>query len=641
MAYEKQTWVDGVTPVDAEHLNHMEDGIAANAEAVEKLKESDLQTATGNVVSLETMKDVEITLEAEIEGTATLIHQSKNFLPSPMDNVPNKTENGITYTANEDGSVTIVGTLNGTSSYYYMNSNLGTRRTLPPGKYTLSTRAEGTIAPIYISANGIIPGNPDISKGVSIPFEIAEAHNGGLSIQLLNKREYNGKFWMQIERGENATDFEKFKEEKLTVAFPCVVNAYDGTNVFYTENYDTITATAKKDIRAEILNEVNEIVKFDASTYSMPILKLKGNTTEMTKENAVDLEYEFEGRTGTCSCKWQGNSSLTFPKKNYTIKFDTAFEAVEGWGEQKKYCAKANYNDFTQSRNVVSAKIWGEIYEKRTDKNEKLVASPNYGAIDGFPICIVLNDEFHGLYCFNVPKDGWMMGMGDGTNECILCAELHVPATKFESGNAVLDGSDFKLEYITNEDDIAWAVTSVNNLLSACGNSDGTDLDTVGTMLDWNSAIDYYFYSVMLRHSDGLSKNYLLSTYDGTKWFFTAYDMDTVFGNNWNGSGYVSPTLGINFEEAAEENRLFRLIKTYKSAELKARYEYLRKNALSEARIATLFSDFAGAIPLPMLIEESRVWSATPRTSVQTIDSILNWYRLRCQYIDAEVATWD
>lgn len=28
MAYEKQTWVDGVTPLDAEHLNHMEQGIS-------------------------------------------------------------------------------------------------------------------------------------------------------------------------------------------------------------------------------------------------------------------------------------------------------------------------------------------------------------------------------------------------------------------------------------------------------------------------------------------------------------------------------------------------------------------------------------------------------------------------------------
>ena len=30
MSYEKQTWVDGVTPLDAEHLNHIEDGIVSN-----------------------------------------------------------------------------------------------------------------------------------------------------------------------------------------------------------------------------------------------------------------------------------------------------------------------------------------------------------------------------------------------------------------------------------------------------------------------------------------------------------------------------------------------------------------------------------------------------------------------------------
>ena len=34
MAYEKQTWVDGVTPLDAEHLNHMEQGISQLSEEI-------------------------------------------------------------------------------------------------------------------------------------------------------------------------------------------------------------------------------------------------------------------------------------------------------------------------------------------------------------------------------------------------------------------------------------------------------------------------------------------------------------------------------------------------------------------------------------------------------------------------------
>ena len=40
MAYEKQTWVDGVTPLDAEHLNHMEQGISQLSEEIVTTSES-------------------------------------------------------------------------------------------------------------------------------------------------------------------------------------------------------------------------------------------------------------------------------------------------------------------------------------------------------------------------------------------------------------------------------------------------------------------------------------------------------------------------------------------------------------------------------------------------------------------------
>ena len=37
MAYEKRTWVSGTTPLSAENMNHMEEGIAAANEGVDKL----------------------------------------------------------------------------------------------------------------------------------------------------------------------------------------------------------------------------------------------------------------------------------------------------------------------------------------------------------------------------------------------------------------------------------------------------------------------------------------------------------------------------------------------------------------------------------------------------------------------------
>ena len=45
MAYEKRTWVSGTTPLSAENMNYMEEGIAAANEGVDKLntdKQNDL-----------------------------------------------------------------------------------------------------------------------------------------------------------------------------------------------------------------------------------------------------------------------------------------------------------------------------------------------------------------------------------------------------------------------------------------------------------------------------------------------------------------------------------------------------------------------------------------------------------------------
>lgn len=614
-------------------------------EGIEALKNENIVTLTGNVITANVDEGTIVTVDIDGGENPGIVHMGKNFCPDL--NQPNFSQNGVSATLNDDGTFSIVGTPTASTSLNFMIHTLGTNRWLPPGKYVASSNlpfaSDGTGLIVYkIAENGTSTDGTlatAVTNEKSVSFELTEPKQLRIQMTLKIGREYNlDGIYAQIERGSTPTEFERYRREVIEESTPVKIAAYAGINNFYTDgNLYELTAQYEKgetDLKALIA----EALKFDPSPYTLPVLYLTGDTTNMTKDNAVDLAHLYGDLSGTCTCKWQGSSSLSLPKKNYTLKFDAAFEAKEGWGAQNKYCAKANHNDFTQARNVVSAQIWGGVVRTRTPANETLAACPNYGAIDGFPIVIVLNGEFHGLYCFNIPKEPWMMNMGSGTNECILCADQHVESTKFEAGNAVLDGSDFKIEYITDEADTAWAVTSVNNLISACANSDGTDLDTtIAAMLDWESAIDYYIYSVLLRHVDGVSKNYLLSTYDGTKWFFTAYDMDTVFGNVWNGNGYEPPTAGGNFATMAEGNHLFDLIKTYKLAELKERYASLRKSVLSESSVASLFMDFAGAIPRAMYDEEARKWPTTPYTSVHTIDSILYWYHLRCEYIDAEI----
>lgn len=372
--------------------------------------------------------------------------------------------------------------------------------------------------------------------------------------------------------------------------------------------------------------------------YSIPRLILNGSTDGMTKENAVTLNYECADKdgtkkTGSCTLKWQGSSSLAWEKKNYTIKFDNALEVVSGWGSQKKYCLKANFIDHSHARNVVSAKLWGQVAKSRTSVDSRLTALPNAGAVDGFPVLIILNGEFHGLYTWNIPKDGWMFGMsGTTSQQAIVCADKYVDATSFKA-LAVLDGSDFELEY-SSDDQSEWVKTSLNRMIQAVMDSDGTDLDTnVAKYIDIDSAIDYIIHTVLIEAADCIQKNYILATYDGIKWFFSAYDMDSTFGLHWDGKDF-SHLESVPTFQTWTGNKLMNLLWTKKRDTVNARYAQLRANAMSEHNVAYTFWNFGCLIPKSILLKDVEKWTSIPSTSVNDIHQILTQYRLRCMLAD-------
>ncbi len=129
----------------------------------------------------------------------------------------------------------------------------------------------------------------------------------------------------------------------------------------------------------------------------LPVLNLTGDISQVSKKNTVEVgvQYFSEEQSFKCNAtlKVQGSSSAIYPKKNYTIKFmddegkKKKISFVDSWGEESKYCMKANWIDVTEARNVVSAKIWGQIVRSR-EKDDELDSLVNGGAIDGFPIVV-------------------------------------------------------------------------------------------------------------------------------------------------------------------------------------------------------------------------------------------------------------
>ena len=415
-------------------------------------------------------------------------------------------------------------------------------------------------------------------------------------------------------------------------ADPCVFN--DDEYYFYvvegaysTEDFEVSNFFASRYEQKQITENLS---------VGLPILRIYGDITEMTKENSVTLDYIYGSASGSCTMKWQGGSSLLYEKKNYTIKFDNKIDV--GWGEQKKYCLKANYIDCTHSMNICAANLWAEIVEDR-GTNPAIDVSANCGAVDGFPIIILLNDHFHGLYTMNIPKDPWCFGMGGSLTEYIVNAEIQGNPTYFKSAGALLDGTDFELEYKPDGVSDETVRTALNNMLSAVVSATGSGWETsVNPYMDVDAAIDYMIFSALVQNSDGFGKNYILTTYDGVKWWYNAYDLDAVFGNHWTGGHYYP----INQERTsfAGQNdliRLHHLIYSYSKDKLIARYKELRSGILSEAHVYDTFYNFAAVIPQAIRLEDQKAYPTIPATFTQTLERIMTNYRLRCEFMDAEV----
>lgn len=401
--------------------------------------------------------------------------------------------------------------------------------------------------------------------------------------------------------------------------------------------------------------------RFNVDDYHLPKIFLQGDTSEMSKDNKVTLNvvYYDEKRegyndgfviSGSCSVKWQGSSSLAYPKKNYTITFNQKFEAKNGWGSTDKYCLKANWIDFSHARNVCSAKLWGGVVRSRNNAGD-ITMLPNCGAIDGFPCMVIINGEYQGLYSFTIPKDGFLLGMGGGEKEAIVCAEGVGSGCIFK-GNAVL-GESFDLEYHSDTFSETEITNSLNTLINACINSDGTDIDTViANYLDIDSAIDYYIFSVPIGHNDGISKNYLLYTYNGVKWYFGAYDMDGVFGLYWDGKRFVPAYATTNypagcFLQAANLHKLFELLYTHKKTLIKERFNALVNPVnwwdgapMCEIEVENVFNNYVCNIPKALFDEEVKLWGDIPSTSVSNIEQINSWYKTRLAAVKREVETF-
>ena len=387
----------------------------------------------------------------------------------------------------------------------------------------------------------------------------------------------------------------------------------------------------------------------------IPVINLDGSLpTSKGPINTVDFTYESEELSFDCTAeiKVQGASSASKPKKNFNIKLFKAdgtknkVELVDGWGKENKYCMKANYIDFSQSRNVVSGKIFGEIVKSR---NDELMSTPNGGAIDGYPILVYNNGVYQGVYTMNIPKDKWMFDMHDSDekNQAIFMTETWNNAVSFRE----ISTSGFVLEYASNEDSLVdnntqWAYDSMLDLIEFVYYNDGEDFKNgIHQYADVDKCIDSMLYTFFICADDNTSKNILWVTLDGKVWFSSMYDMDGTWGMRWNGN--------IEFDEnthpisalvdgkglAPERNHsnlnlLWERIYVNYYDRVCQRYLELRRGILTAENITYHFESFFDQIPDEIREAEKKKWTGVPSQNVDHLEQILTFARKRLEVMD-------
>ena len=350
--------------------------------------------------------------------------------------------------------------------------------------------------------------------------------------------------------------------------------------------------------------------------------------------------------TSRATLKWQGEISLMYPKKNFSLQFTNAHGAGrkiklrDAWGKQSKYCLKANWNDYAGARNLVSAKLWGEIIHSR-HKNDRLNPLVNGGAVDGYPVVLYMNGIFHGLYTLNMPKNRWVFDIskqdrragllfaGNWTNSTSLRAQIDPEAPPEVSG--------WEVEYCATEDTAegtGWLFAGMNALISFLLNSDDATFKAeIGDYTDVDRVIDYMLFVFFICGGDNLGRNIIWVTYDGKQYLPSAYDLDQT----WKYKRSSTPEMTAAWYESdviLRTNLLFsRLLENFEE-KIRDRYAALREELLEYGHIEELFSNHFGIVPDLVRAAESERWPSQKLPNGDPCADIMQFFTERAAALD-------
>lgn len=408
----------------------------------------------------------------------------------------------------------------------------------------------------------------------------------------------------------------------------------------------------------EYIDKVSKISEATKGNIIAPknLVKINFETSDKLPEAkgvSVQGVFTYEDFAGTTFQKFgtlevQGSSSAVFPKKNWTFAFyndvllTSSFKLRIGkWVEHSEFVFKSNWIDATHCRNIVSNKIWEDIVQSRTyypkRENEKLfsqITNNNVnerfdsGAlchVDGFPSEMYVNGEFYGIGMFSIGKKRENYDLDNSNqNHIQLTAEVHVNMENYVS-------SDWEIRSPKTPD--GNFLTKINSWFNSNALTGANFKNNFQNNHNLKNAIDYFLLVEFLMANDAFDKNFILTSWDGIKFNFLPYDLDTTFGLRYD---------GVAFEDAAQTIRNIPFWQKFYQAytiEIKQRYAELKaKNILTSDNVYKHFSELTKVFGRNKFKQEFTKWWAMPSNSIiyTSLPQVMLWIKDRVIWLNSQ-----
>ncbi len=438
-----------------------------------------------------------------------------------------------------------------------------------------------------------------------------------------------------------------------------------------------------------ILNDLSEADKITIEEPKCAYLNITGidylPTSKSVDKNGWICFYDGKGnyfkKRGIL--KLQGNSSVGFPKKNFTIDFcedewigdkETKFD-IGNWVQQSSFHIKANYVDYFRGITAVGYKWYDQISVERGRmwmRSVDNIDNPDPDARcypDGFPCIVYLNGDFYGIFSWQLKKNRKNMNQQkkklshihlDGLLDDNTLWGGNIEWTKFEVRNPgnlytmnggkydgdnpeeLIDETSPYFSIDTDEDkvkldkrntkEVKEFITNfsrVNSYLSELeGNGTTRELmrAEISRFFDIDGIIDYIVFFYVTANYDGFKKNWQWFTYDGIKWIVAPYDLDCLFGGVSFGGYLVTPEythVGSSYMSLSD-NGPMHWMKNYFNAEIVNRYRELREKSIIDAgNIKSFVKKWISRIDENDFLQEWEKWPQSP--CINEIECNSNW----------------